>query len=407
MKNFNHRVTSLNNFLDNFWKPPILIAFSVFYLSMLLIYVFFGFFSASGEINVREGDYPVFYAAGEIAGSNPESLYDLELQISKQELLSTEEGYHVFAYPPFFSLLFIPFSKLPPLASKLLFIFCGVLLTLGSVRCIKRISASNFPSVSICAFLFLFFPYLIGVVGGQNTAISLLLLLLIHEAYQKRSVFIMGILSALFSFKPQYGVFIVLFILLFERERVRFLLGYLSTLTLLTGISVLYFGKDIFVSWLSLMIKLGNLNQSNISNVVKMVSGQSVTHLLENKFGAAGLYSGIFLLLCIVLILGSRIIQERKSKDILLYMGAVIVFLSPQTGFYDSALLLPLLFSYSSLCTQSKFIWWYLLFVSLLTISFYMQMAFSLPFLTLLLMLVVVFISPLRPLRVLRGAIPE
>lgn len=353
--------------------------FALFYLLIIGSYVFFQFYNKEGDSSVKDGDYSAFYVAGEIAREAPGLLYNLNLQAKKQTIISNEDAFHVFAYPPFFSFIFITLSILPFYLSKLIYLIIGLILCFYSAKFLKIKYFPDFSNATIFSLMFLFFPLLIGVVGGQNTAISLILLLLIEKFYISRNYYLLGIFAALFSFKPQYGFFVFLYLLIIEREKLGFLLYYLFTLTILLLSSYFYFGIDIFSSWIALLIELSSLNQSNIENLSKMVSLLGALKLLEVGYGIFGFYLGLIFVTTLLSLVAFKIYRRIDSAQLILYLGPIIVFISPQTGFYDSALILPFVFSNISKLGD-KFFTIYLTFIFLLSIFFLLQTKYSLPF---------------------------
>jgi hypothetical protein len=110
-----------------------------------------------------------------------------------------------------------------------------------------------------------------------------------------------------------------------------------------------------------------------------MVSLLGALKLLEVGYGIFGFYLGLIFIITLLSLVAYKMYRKRDSADIILYLGPIIVFISPQTGFYDSALILPFIFSKISKLGDKFFII-YLSFIFLLSIFFLLHTKYSLPF---------------------------
>lgn len=155
------------------------------------------------------GDYASFYAAGHVAHDEPgldsDALYDPETQFSAQEpvLPSDADGNLYFAYPAFFVAPYMALAGLGFGASYLVHtaLMAGALaLALRLVRPMTEVVRNHPVEVYVAALTF--FPLFRGITGGQNTALSLLLIATFWRGLHDGREVPAGIAAALLLFKP-------------------------------------------------------------------------------------------------------------------------------------------------------------------------------------------------------------
>lgn len=158
------------------------------------------------------GDYASFHAAGAIAGDDlgldAERFYDPDLQAATQRPnLADDAGQLYFAYPVFFVAPYVGLAQLGFTASYVLHtvLMMGALIAaLGLIRPCNRI-ARDFPLETFTVAL-LFFPMFRGVTGGQNTALTTLLVCGLWRALHDGRDRLAGALAALLLFKPPFAL---------------------------------------------------------------------------------------------------------------------------------------------------------------------------------------------------------
>ena len=134
-------------------------------------------------------------------------------------------SYLVFPYPPYVAVMLAPFASLEPLSAKA--VFCSVMLLCliwSGVQLSKKPLRVDLPLVFVIALLFTFGPLTIGVLAGQNSAVSLALYLAIIT-YLMKSVeggsmecSKLGALIGLWMFKPHYALLALFFSMLLLRK---------------------------------------------------------------------------------------------------------------------------------------------------------------------------------------------
>jgi hypothetical protein len=366
-----------------FWSDRFQKIFSISYLVFLALACSFFLVYPSGERALIAGDYPAFYSAGILAYQMPEFLYSLDAQRDIQQMFWPQEsGFHVFAYPAFFSLLFIPLSFLSPVFSKLVFVSVLLLCTWLGARCLRSYYAESLSLLTVFALLLMFLPNVVGILGGQNNAFSLLILLLLIKLNRERKVYLQGALLGLWNFKPQYAVIGFIFLFLYEREKVKFLLGYVSISLLQFVIAGFYFGFTIFQKWIEIMFSLGALNQNALDNISRMVSISGSSKVLYLQWGSSGLCIWILAIVSILAFPAYRYFYKGNMPLPLSIVGPFIVFLSPQTGFYDSVLVLPFFLEVLHRGEKSLIMWKLLGFVFASVVLCQAQFMYQVPLFT-------------------------
>ena len=156
------------------------------------------------------GDFPEFYGAGLIVrAGDAADLYEADRQASSQVGLFGDEtsGYLDFAYPPVVALAYAPLSAVPyrvayGLHVALMVGFLWVALRL--VRPMVPIVGHHFPLVMAAAVGF--FPMFRALGGGQNTALTLLLLAGAWRALHDDDELLAGVCLGALLYKPQLAI---------------------------------------------------------------------------------------------------------------------------------------------------------------------------------------------------------
>jgi len=162
--------------------------------------------AVSGSVG---GDYASFYAAGDLARTRPgleaEDFYEPAAQFAAQEpvLGDQRDGNLYFAYPAFFVVPFMALSVLGFGASYLVHtaLMAGALAV--ATRWLEPASSLlRDHRIEAYALALTFFPMFRGVTGGQNTALSLLLVVGFWRGLRSGREVPAGVAAALLLFKP-------------------------------------------------------------------------------------------------------------------------------------------------------------------------------------------------------------
>lgn len=323
-------------------------------LPLLLLLLGFGANLSSRTHSHLIGDFPAFYAAASIVkqGLGPE-LYSFELQKEVQsqipELANTgfsEGKFLAFAYPPWFAFLLAPLAFLSFYQAKLLW---GSLM-FGAILLSAKTLASIFKQGylwTLAVFLG-FAPLYSATIGGQNSALSLFLLIV--TLYSPNRL-LAGIAFGMSFYKPQFAGVVCLSILLrwllcfskpeslAELRRVfpkKFFLGASTVSFALVVGSVFFVDGWSLLTWLEATREFAaEESRVNLSLAVSLYGFLKVLNL--NLGGVVGL------IVAALFMLFSFATSERLKKNSL-FLHAILF--SPHTVYYDVSLILPALLKY-------------------------------------------------------------
>ena len=156
------------------------------------------------------GDFPAFYGAGRIVRHGlSQALYDPSVQQQMQsDLLEHYPGGWIhFAYPPFVALAYTPFTFL---SFKAAYVVHTILMAACCLLALWLLRPTLPPLGSYFAPLFAacltFYPLFRAVVGGQNSALSLLCAAGAIAALHQRRDFAAGLWIGAWFFKPQFAI---------------------------------------------------------------------------------------------------------------------------------------------------------------------------------------------------------
>ncbi len=216
-----------------------------FVLAAIAIAFIIAVFSGNGASIISGrigGDYAAFYGAGRIiAEGNFEELYNWKRQLDSQEGLfrGDEKSFLPFMNPPYVALAYLPLSLLPYRLSYVihtLLMVGGLLMTLRLLRPLNAQIEQHY----LCAFtlLLLFFPILRSVIGGQNTALTLLLIASSWRAVEDQYEFWAGFFLGLLLFKPHFALPLIGVYVLSGRWRVGITSGITAFFLYIIGILI-------------------------------------------------------------------------------------------------------------------------------------------------------------------------
>jgi hypothetical protein len=167
--------------------------------------------TAAGRLG---GDYPAFYAAGRIAADGDlDEVNELDrLEAAQADLFPADEsdGFLTWAYPPHVALLYRPLAALPYRASYAVHTGLMVAAYVGAAWLLRRkvawVDRAFLPALALGLA---FYPMFRGIGAGQNTALTLLLLIGAWRASLAERDGLAGVLLGLLLFKPQFALLAV------------------------------------------------------------------------------------------------------------------------------------------------------------------------------------------------------
>lgn len=295
------------------------------------------------DSQIYKGDFPAFYSAAVIAKTDPTRLYDFDFQshIQNEFWPSLGGNYHAFVYPASFAYFLSPLANFTPAVAKVIYVVFQFLCFLAAFYLAKSYIKNvkdYFPYVLIAAFSFL--PFYSSLLGGQNTALSFLLLSATAYFMQrggKYDDYLAGFFLGLWFFKPQLALFLCLQFLIFKRFKIFFasLLGLLihfSFSTIVVGRSFLAQWKEALETYVPVEAKVNSHQMVSIPGVFSSLS--------ENLQNPQLLYFGYCLSLILLLIFYRRLFSANKEFSLTELFFSVLVFLliSPHALYYDLSL---------------------------------------------------------------------
>jgi hypothetical protein len=160
------------------------------------------------------GDYPAFYAAATIAADGDvEEVNDLDRLEAEQEDLfpaDEDEGFLTWAYPPHVAVLYQPLAALPYRPSyavhTALMVAAFVAAVVLARPLIPWLARATLPAIALGLASW---PMFRGIGAGQNTALTLLLLVAAWRATASGHDGRAGVFLGLLLFKPQFALLAV------------------------------------------------------------------------------------------------------------------------------------------------------------------------------------------------------
>lgn len=184
-------------------------------------------------------DFVAFYTAGRIVASGEGSeLYSLDLAHEIQlEIYQTEtENFNPYLNPPFYALLFVPFSKLPYAQAAVLWMGMNLGLLWLSIRLLDP--ESHWRKFWL---ILTWLPAWAAITFGQNAFLSVFILSLVYILWKNKHHFLAGMVLGLLLYKPQLVIGVGFLWLVDIQHRWKNLAGMIVTGVILGTISVIIF----------------------------------------------------------------------------------------------------------------------------------------------------------------------
>ncbi len=289
------------------------------------------------------GDLPEFIAAGRIVAQGDGSdLYDPARQLETQDELragTDTSGAILFAYPP---VLAAPYALLDGLGYRTTYLIHTAVMV-AALLAITRLLAGRLPLLAGrdwmpfgLAFSVTFLPLFIGTFNGQNTPVVLLALVLVWVNLADDRELVAGFVAGLALMKPQYGLVIIVLLVLGRRWR--------AVVGACGGAAGVWFGSALVAGvgwvprWLDLVTSLSDVDRgANLSNEVSwwglaeafLGRGSAVAAAL----GVVGIaVTGALLVTCLR---GRRIDDPRVPAVVL----PSLLLMAPHALYYDAGML--------------------------------------------------------------------
>ena len=289
------------------------------------------------------GDYPSFYAAGDIvlhdAGLAPDDFYDPDTQFEAQApvLPSDEDGHLYFGYPAFFVAPFVPLAALDFRWSYLVDVVLMTAAAVGALHLLKpcsRVVREHW--IETLAVALTFFPLFRGISGGQNTAVSLLLVAWIWRSLHDEREIPAGIAAGLLLFKPPLALpFLGVFLL---ARRYRAVLAGTGTAVVLYLVGAALTGPSWPSAWVDAVRYLDRVDTPfNVQNFVSLPgAAEAIFGIDSGVAAAAGFGLGAIVAIAVVWP-WLRGIGDVGPRVAMTAAGALLI--SPHALYYDAGLL--------------------------------------------------------------------
>lgn len=284
------------------------------------------------------GDYPAFHGAGSIvADGDIDDLYDPMRQTAAQAGLGLD-GYLAFAYPPHVAMAYAPLSLLGFQIGYLVHTVLMSAALLGALALLRRpvpFVADHFWPIAAVAFTF--HPLFTAIGGGQNTAVTVLLMAAIWRGLHDGSETLAGIAAGLLLFRPQYAIPMIGLLLLGRHLRA---VGVAAGVGALTWLLVAPFlGVGWIGTWVEQVIPFAERDADvNAANSISLLGVAQA--LLGADATSARLLGGLGALAVIGAVSAAWLRVDLIPLAARMGLTSVAVLLmSPHTMFYDAGLL--------------------------------------------------------------------
>jgi hypothetical protein len=306
------------------------------------------------------GDYPSFYAAGQVLVEDPSELYDVEAQARAQAGLfgaDTDGGQLYFAYPSVFAIPYAGLAQLPYRASYVvhtLFMVGLLVLGLHLLRPLVSLIDRHFLPCVVASLVF--YPMFTGVTGGQNTAVTFVLLAWFFRALADDEDVAAGLAVGLLLFKPQYALPLIGLLLVVRRWRAAGVALAGGVVVYLVGAALQGWGWG--TRWLDTVRWLAEVDAP--FNTHNAVSWLGVAEAVFGVGSAAAIVVGWSLALATAGALAVAWHRDRLRHPALVVALTVpaILLIAPHAIYYDAGILLMSLAVLSASVERSGAVRW-------------------------------------------------
>jgi hypothetical protein len=185
------------------------------------------------------------------------------------------------------------------------------------------------------ALALFFYPMLVAVIGGQNTALTLALVVVAAWAEERDREWLAGVAVGLLFYKPQFAL--PLLLLLFVGRRWRGATSALATAVVLWAASAMLMGSDWVSTWWSEATAFAATNAEVNGSLFISLPG-----LLEHAAGDVGMVVGWVLAAGVAVVLAWFWWRLGDRQPWVRYGAAAagLALIVPQALFYEAGLLL-------------------------------------------------------------------
>ncbi|HUR53659.1 MAG TPA: glycosyltransferase family 87 protein [Gemmataceae bacterium] len=178
-------------------------------------------------------DHIAFYTAAQLIDhGHGAHIYDFAQVQEYQQQLTGGTWPHVMGYrnPPFYTLLYIPTSRLPLFTSALIW----TVISLGAIALAVWLVGGRWRAL---AWAFTFYPLFAAVSFGQNTPLSMAVFAGVYRLLRSERQFAAGLVAGLLWYKPQLLIGVLVWWGLMPRTHLRCWFGLAVTGAVLAAVS--------------------------------------------------------------------------------------------------------------------------------------------------------------------------
>lgn len=193
-------------------------------------------------------DFIQFYSAGRlvVTGQAPQLYY----------LAQHSEVLRQFTHPPFEAVFYAPFALFPYVTAFRLWT-CMSFCFLGLIFFLLRPYGNALDLPKLLLLLAVgFYPILTAIIQGQDSILVLFAFTLVFLAVKNNLHFWSGIFLGIGLVKPQFVVPYAL-LLIFHGHR-KFIVGFVSSVLLLTAVSVLVFSNSVLTQYPAMLLHMND-----------------------------------------------------------------------------------------------------------------------------------------------------
>lgn len=291
--------------------------------------------TATGRLG---GDFPSFYGAGSIvARGDGDRLYDPALQAEVQaDLFGDDTGFLYFAYPPYYA---YPYAALSVLPFRAAFLVHALLLIVAlwlaiqlAAPLLPRLLASTDRKIAALAVLLASYPMLRSVLGGQNTPLTLLLIVAVWRFAEDERDLAAGLALSALLYKPQFGLPLLVFVVVARRWRIVKWWAFGAAGLYLAGAAML--GLGWVQDWLEQVAPFNDVNLAVNGDLMVSAAGW-----WQNLLGQPEAFVLAGLSIVAAAAVAAVFWWRRGLTTVAVAMAApVIVIVAPSALYYDAAL---------------------------------------------------------------------
>ena len=209
-------------------------------------------------------DFMAFYSSGLLYWNNTQSLYDFEAIAQVEQNLiaptSLAGGVNIFSYPPYVAMVCGVLTLVPYTWAWALLSILSLLAVLISAAWIanylipKSLYTAGLNAGQFFVVTLSFFPTYIGLINGQNHAITLLLLTGIVLFCMQEKWELAGTMAGLLIYKPQFVIAFLVIWLVWRRYRA--LIPFVAVSAVWTGLVLVTKGIAPYLDYLTTLPQL-------------------------------------------------------------------------------------------------------------------------------------------------------